>query len=597
MFCFVFSLKPREDRNVCSAASENDLEPGKRKNIDRIKVSTISEAAEIGHRSAGSPEVAVEVEQVKAGASQEESNKKNRQSIPVKATTFNEKKVVGIVEPRVVVKASKETKKLESCDDEKTTQLIRELPQTFREALLEKGASDLIHLSTTCSSKQNSFGWKKVFKTESEMKQQHLTDQISPPGGAALDDKSKRKKNILFCRDRRNLSRKQPSNVAGLRFGSNEFKSTQSNEMKYTQLASSSTSSRTDRFCERGQNKQVRLMRKSQKTSCHSHPESSSYKNVCCENCNSVENENGFGCSMSNSELTNEKKRKRSELLSQREADGDNNNCFCCGGNSITIPDTFERERRRFDKNQDDVVGSRPRNDQNSDIDDEAFQTCSELSKKRFKRVVKKKSEKFFPASTTTTVLNENGMENNCFKGNANEKREVNGGGISSSSSTSESNCLEVVAKKNNLESLKKEEEVRRRRNSWSSSTSNDLSEDDEDEEDDDDEEEEENGHFQNRIFFGKTNFNHSKVDDRWIYCQERGCSFWTRKPERMTRHFKCHVTDQKHYQCPDCPLRFYSLAKMLKHDRKVHTGVKDYECRVCDAEVTDIQIHMRVSP
>jgi hypothetical protein len=34
----------------------------------------------------------------------------------------------------------------------------------------------------------------------------------------------------------------------------------------------------------------------------------------------------------------------------------------------------------------------------------------------------------------------------------------------------------------------------------------------------------------------------------------------------------------------------------MLKHDRKVHTGVKDYECRVCDAEVTDIQIHMRVS-
>jgi hypothetical protein len=312
-----------------------------------------------------------------------------------------------------------------------------------------------------------------------------------------------------------------------------------------------------------------------------------------------VENENGFGCSMSNSELTNEKKRKRSELLSQREADGDNNNCFCCGGNSITIPDTFERERRRFDKNQDDVVGSRPRNDQNSDIDDEAFQTCSELSKKRFKRVVKKKSEKFFPASTTTTVLNENGMENNCFKGNANEKREVNGGGISSSSSTSESNCLEVVAKKNNLESLKKEEEVRRRRNSWSSSTSNDLSEDDEDEEDDDNEEEEEEeiGHFQNRIFFGKTNFNHSKVDDRWIYCQERGCSFWTRKPERMTRHFKCHVTDQKHYQCPDCPLRFYSLAKMLKHDRKVHTGVKDYECRVCDAEVTDIQIHMRVSP
>ena len=32
-----------------------------------------------------------------------------------------------------------------------------------------------------------------------------------------------------------------------------------------------------------------------------------------------------------------------------------------------------------------------------------------------------------------------------------------------------------------------------------------------------------------------------------------------------------------------------------LKHDRKFHTGVKDYECRVCEAEVTDIAVHMKV--
>ena len=33
----------------------------------------------------------------------------------------------------------------------------------------------------------------------------------------------------------------------------------------------------------------------------------------------------------------------------------------------------------------------------------------------------------------------------------------------------------------------------------------------------------------------------------------------------------------------------------MLKHDRKAHTGVQDYECRVCEAEVTDITVHMKV--
>ena len=81
------------------------------------------------------------------------------------------------------------------------------------------------------------------------------------------------------------------------------------------------------------------------------------------------------------------------------------------------------------------------------------------------------------------------------------------------------------------------------------------------------------------------------------MFCKERGCTFWTRKPERMARHEKCHLPDTKYYKCPDCKefTKFYSLAKMLKHDRKAHTGVQDYECRVCEAEVTDITVHMKV--
>ena len=83
---------------------------------------------------------------------------------------------------------------------------------------------------------------------------------------------------------------------------------------------------------------------------------------------------------------------------------------------------------------------------------------------------------------------------------------------------------------------------------------------------------------------------------EKWKFCPVDGCTFWTRKKGRMERHARCHTPGGKHYKCPDCTLKFYSLAKMLKHDRKCHTGVKDYECRVCDAEVTDIQVHMRVS-
>ena len=98
---------------------------------------------------------------------------------------------------------------------------------------------------------------------------------------------------------------------------------------------------------------------------------------------------------------------------------------------------------------------------------------------------------------------------------------------------------------------------------------------------------------------FKVTRFNLKSPDDKWMFCKERGCTFWTRKPERMDRHERCHLPDTKYYKCPDCKefTKFYSLAKMLKHDRKAHTGVQDYECRVCEAEVTDITVHMKVIP
>lgn len=83
----------------------------------------------------------------------------------------------------------------------------------------------------------------------------------------------------------------------------------------------------------------------------------------------------------------------------------------------------------------------------------------------------------------------------------------------------------------------------------------------------------------------------------QWMYCDIESCNFWTRKPERMKRHKLCHTSGHhKNFECPDCGLRFYSLPKMLKHDRKKHTGIKDYECRLCGAEVSDIGVHMRVS-
>ena len=89
------------------------------------------------------------------------------------------------------------------------------------------------------------------------------------------------------------------------------------------------------------------------------------------------------------------------------------------------------------------------------------------------------------------------------------------------------------------------------------------------------------------------------ETDGKWMYCKVEGCHFWTRKKIRMARHSNSHAQGEDNrliYQCPDCKLKISSLPKLLRHDRKFHTGFKDYECKICEAEVTDISVHMRVS-
>ncbi|TRY76970.1 hypothetical protein TCAL_02683 [Tigriopus californicus] len=93
-----------------------------------------------------------------------------------------------------------------------------------------------------------------------------------------------------------------------------------------------------------------------------------------------------------------------------------------------------------------------------------------------------------------------------------------------------------------------------------------------------------------------KADFNDQPIEDsKWLYCDRPKCNFWTRKERRMERHRQSHMPDCRAFKCPDCGVRFYSLPKMLSHDRKFHTGDKDYECKICEAEVTDISVHMRI--
>lgn len=90
-----------------------------------------------------------------------------------------------------------------------------------------------------------------------------------------------------------------------------------------------------------------------------------------------------------------------------------------------------------------------------------------------------------------------------------------------------------------------------------------------------------------------------SAADASWFHCEQPGCDFYTRKRERIERHRLSHLPGSKAYVCPEhpkCSFKFHSLAKLLKHDRKAHTGVKDYECRICDTETTDLVSHMKVS-
>ena len=44
----------------------------------------------------------------------------------------------------------------------------------------------------------------------------------------------------------------------------------------------------------------------------------------------------------------------------------------------------------------------------------------------------------------------------------------------------------------------------------------------------------------------------HSLQDPDWLFCPIPGCGFWTKKPDRMSRHKICHVDEVKQsYRCP----------------------------------------------
>ena len=294
---------------------------------------------------------------------------------------------------------------------------------------------------------------------------------------------------------------------------------------------------------------------------------------------------------LSNAEYMSQRRKERGSLKRQKatsrsqQVRRNNNYSATTCHNSITIPVTFERENEATNQG-----GQQP--PKKSDYEGERPPTCLGSTKSYDVTGGNKfKIEESFNKNKNL-FQNSYSNEDNCLaEVNVFRGREEEGIKQLSSFSTFQSNCLKVVGNKNNLAEQTLTSKVMKRRESFSSSSEDDASNSDEE-----DSPEIEDEKFPYQITKKSTTFNHSRVDDKWVYCHEIGCAFWTRKPERMARHAKCHVPDNKHYQCPDCPLRFYSLAKMLKHDRKVHTGVKDYECRVCDAEVTDIQIHMRVS-
>ena len=87
-----------------------------------------------------------------------------------------------------------------------------------------------------------------------------------------------------------------------------------------------------------------------------------------------------------------------------------------------------------------------------------------------------------------------------------------------------------------------------------------------------------------------------AKKDEKLLECPRPTCDFWTRKPSRMEKHKMAHVNNAKYFICPDCGLKFTNLGKYLRHDRKDHDGPMEYECKICPAEVSDLNIHMKVS-
>ena len=98
-----------------------------------------------------------------------------------------------------------------------------------------------------------------------------------------------------------------------------------------------------------------------------------------------------------------------------------------------------------------------------------------------------------------------------------------------------------------------------------------------------------------------------------WLLCSRSECPFYTSQPARLARHTSFHgdrsvqsdislsisilVRTDRMLICPekDCGKHFFSLQKCLSHDRKFHTGLTEWQCRLCFKHVTDIKVHFKI--
>ena len=67
--------------------------------------------------------------------------------------------------------------------------------------------------------------------------------------------------------------------------------------------------------------------------------------------------------------------------------------------------------------------------------------------------------------------------------------------------------------------------------------------------------------------------------------CPEEGCNYTTRFSDHFFVHRRIH-TGEKPYECKVCDKRFSQSCNLTNHQR-IHTGEKPFACKVCDKRFT----------